>query len=662
MNFIVDIANMIFDQEWTVEPDWEENDQETCDEKLVENENTTQFEKLDEVENSQNHGKQIINDDHNKEKDPKRKRLDNDGNQKKKRNVQEDLTYNLPSSETLKRYIESASLLNLYYVAKTPCSHDGVIAFGFDDTTKAAGKLVHDCKVTNITVDGSGEKMKSFTTGFTPNLTHSGDNQTETVKHILEQLAILVDCDLQDFVHLIDFWMSDRSADSDVILKNLDIDEERILKCNAHIILCIDERINNTLLSIENEIGRDKLIGVDIGSQAFTSKSSVVTLGLIALSKLLSTSHASVPYSLYSTYKLWRSKEGLDTSQFKGYSENRFGMKSYLAKLFLHQKEDLQKFFEHVVDENSNKLVLAVSTFINSEWFVMCCQVYTKFHDILIQPLMKMLGIDDKSKEKIERSWKHVDNFFKFKIEEIKSLESSENTSNILDKLISKCAGNVVEGVENQLQKVTYFKNGVNHEVEEKIKHTPLTNSGCESRAAQLGVMTDFVGGSTSIETLSNKQIVKVNGYLKTSDFTTDEQTSHLFKWARTTTECKKVKEINKELNARVQLTKIASLQAKEQLKKKKAARIIKLVQQCNNHGGPINENNIENLLDSLNYSQLVNEVSLIKATVGKEVKLRKKHIDPITQKITYQKLHIDILKSSMCKKCGEARIFQLSS
>ena len=124
-----------------------------------------------------------------------------------------------------------------------------------------------------------------------------------------------------------------------------------------------------------------------------------------------------------------------------------------------------------------------------------------------------------------------------------------------------------MEAVENQLQKVTYFKKGVNQEVQEKMKHTPLT----ESRAAQLGVMTDFVWGSTSIETLSNKQIVKVNGYLKTSDFTTDEQTSHLFKWARTSSECKKVKEINQEFNARVNLTKTASLQAKEQLKKKKA-------------------------------------------------------------------------------------------
>ena len=43
-----------------------------------------------------------------------------------------------------------------------------------------------------------------------------------------------------------------------------------------------------------------------------------------------------------------------------------------------------------------------------------------------------------------------------------------------------------------------------------------------------------------------------------------------------------------------------------------------------------------------------MNEISLIKATVGKEVKLRKKHTDPITQKITYQKLHIDILKTSI--------------
>ena len=40
---------------------------------MIENENTAQFEKPDEIENSQNHDKQMINNDNHK-KDPKRKK------------------------------------------------------------------------------------------------------------------------------------------------------------------------------------------------------------------------------------------------------------------------------------------------------------------------------------------------------------------------------------------------------------------------------------------------------------------------------------------------------------------------------------------------------------------------------------------------------------
>lgn len=644
MNFIVDIANMIFDQQWTVEPD-SKKEKEMEYENTTEDKNETQeSEEIDNLESSQENSNM---EDQNMEIS-KRKREDTSGNLKKKRNVQEDLTYRMPSRLTLKEYMESASLLNLYYVARTLHSHEGIITFGFDDTTKAAGKNVHDCKVTNITVKKAGEKRKTFTTGFTPNLSHSGENQTQTIKHILQQLATLVDCDVEEFISLIDFWMSDRSSDSDVVLENLNIDEEHILKCNAHIILCIDECINSTLLAVESKVGRDQLIGVDIGSKAFTSKSSVVTLGLIALSKLLSTSHASVPYSLYSTYKLWRSKEGLENSNFKGFSENRFGMKSFLAKLFLEQKQDLVKFFNHVVDENSNKLVLAVSTFINSEWFQLSCQVYATFHNVLIQPLMLLLGIDDKSNKKIDRSWKLVNNFFKTKLKELESFTIKENQVTILQKLTSECAASIVSGVKNQLEKVAYFTKDVSPELEEKMKLAPLTNSGCESRAGQLGVMTNFVGGTTGIQTLSNKQIVKVNGYLKTSDFNSDTRTSDLFKWARTSSECKKVKEINKEFNARVNLTKMASLKAKEELKKKKAARVVKLVVECHKHGGPITESNIDKLLKALTYDQIVTEVSLIKATVAKEVKLKKRYIDPTSKKITFQPLPLDVLKNSV--------------
>ena len=80
------------------------------------------------------------------------------------------------------------------------------------------------------------ERDKTFTTGFTPNISHSGKDKTETLKHILNQLVILVGCDLQEFVNLMDYWMSDRSGDGDVVLENLQIDEECIVKCNAHTI------------------------------------------------------------------------------------------------------------------------------------------------------------------------------------------------------------------------------------------------------------------------------------------------------------------------------------------------------------------------------------------------------------------------------------------
>ena len=33
--------------------------------------------------------------------------------------------------------------------------------------------------------------------------------------------------------------------------------------------------------------------------------------------------------------------------------------------------------FEAVVDENANKLVLAVSTFVDNEWLLCCAEVYS---------------------------------------------------------------------------------------------------------------------------------------------------------------------------------------------------------------------------------------------------------------------------------------------
>lgn len=139
------------------------------------------------------------------------------------------------------------------------------------------------------------------------------------------------------------------------------------------------------------------------------------------------------------------------------------------------------------------------------------------------------------------------------------------------EKLISECAICVDDEVEHQFEKVAYFNKEVSEDIKEKLKHAPLMNSGCESRMSESDVQTKFTGGKTLLATISDKQIVKVNGYLKTSDFNTDEGTSRLFKWARTSRECRIVKEINEEFREQVHMTKVASLKAKSEAKKKKA-------------------------------------------------------------------------------------------
>ena len=94
---------------------------------------------------------------------------------KKKRKVQSELTYKFPSRATLRRWMESASLLNLRHVTNILMDHDSVTTIGFDDKTKAGGHRLLDSEALNITVDGEGKQRKSYTTGFHPNLLPSGE-------------------------------------------------------------------------------------------------------------------------------------------------------------------------------------------------------------------------------------------------------------------------------------------------------------------------------------------------------------------------------------------------------------------------------------------------------------------------------------------------------
>ncbi len=160
---------------------------------------------------------------------------------------------------------------------------------------------------------------------------------------------------VQDVIDDIDFWLSDRASDTDVLLDHLGVDQHHRIKCCAHIILTIDEALDSEFLNVETKVGRDKLIASNIGNVAFQSKNSIITLGMIALAKCLSPSHGALSYSLYMLYKDWRSENNLAIKDFKGFKSNRFGKRSYLAELFDEQKADLIHFFEETVDENSNR-------------------------------------------------------------------------------------------------------------------------------------------------------------------------------------------------------------------------------------------------------------------------------------------------------------------
>ena len=71
---------------------------------------------------------------------------------------------------------------------------------------------------------------------------------------------------------------------------------------------------------------------------------------------------------------------------------------------------------------------------------------------------------------------------------------------------------------------------------------------------------------------------------------------------------------MQKEVNGKIEFVKIAALKKKEEFKRKRFERSLKLHAKCTEHGGPIQSDNLR--LAKLNYKELVSEVSFIKATI----------------------------------------------
>ena len=142
--------------------------------------------------------------------------------------------------------------------------------------------------------------------------------------------------------------------------------------------------------------------------------SSIHTLAIIAISQLLSPRHASYSISLYSEYMSWMELYNIEHTGFKGFTANILGRIVEIAKEFLCRQQSIIDFFYTIVDVNSNNLVLAVSTYIQNDWFLCCAKIYSRLGDILIFPLMEILGIDSRGSlvGKGERNWAGLRSFF----------------------------------------------------------------------------------------------------------------------------------------------------------------------------------------------------------------------------------------------------------
>ena len=227
-----------------------------------------------------------------------------------------DLTFVLPSRKSMQRKLDDAAMLNFKFVAEVIEKTNelgGTVTSGWDDTVKAAGHRLHDvksgrvtCTTKNVDIEGNEKRVRqSLTTGFLPNISHSGLDSATAVRSSISQLAVLCDVQYEEMIDFIDFFMNDRAGDSDVMLDQLGIEETKRLKCNAHVILCIQNAIDKVLKDKETEIGVVKLISTDAQHVFSSPSNSIFTLGLIAFAKFLSPSHSQLNISLYSQYKIF---------------------------------------------------------------------------------------------------------------------------------------------------------------------------------------------------------------------------------------------------------------------------------------------------------------------------------------------------------------------
>ena len=181
----------------------------------------------------------------------------------------------------------------------------------------------------------------------------------------------------------------------------------------------------------------------------------------------------------------------------------------------------------------------------------------------------------------------------------------------------------ITTGIERQLSSMDYFDDDAGEN--ELLQFAPLTNLGCEWEVASLDVRLKVSGGTTTIQTLSNKTVVKTNKYLEHKDLLDLSPGEKALAWriARTGEDAMQVRALLRDFTSTVAMGREAMVDKRKKAKRKKALRLVKLIEACKEHGGPVERKSI-GILDALEEKQVLAEMSVLRA-MGSDVKSKRK-------------------------------------
>ena len=294
----------------------------------------------------------------------------------------------------------------------------------------------------------------------------------------------------------------------------------------------------------------------------------------------------------------------------------------------------INAFFEDQVNENQNKLVLAVAGYIQSDWFCICAKVATFFYEIVSIELKKAIGIDEfKNQKEMEgevelgrHNWTSVKACLEAIVLDLNKLDDQVNNSSATGEelLKHKCASEIKIALERQMAKVKFFTDGAENEA--KLNKAPITNLGPESNFGSVTEDLKKSGNSTNLSTISDKHIIEKNKLYRKQqwvNFSSDEKAEE-WKWAKRSSEVKEVRCKEDDLKKYLDSVSLLAIDGRRKNKLKKKDDLMKALQKCKLHGGPLTAADID-ILDTLSEDQVKHEVAYLKLTYGPGIRYKRK-------------------------------------